>query len=468
MTRKEGPNLSPKKAGPPDRPSRGEEGKLSDRILDLALQALKRKEGPLFGPALQVALLLAVAAWNRDAGDPSTWRSHQEHIDDLGWGFTDFRSLLISQNFEDILSSLLEYKKARYPEDKRIVVNVYLGEKGTLRVEWEDPAKGTNRPLRKSKDSPPSSPDETPLPPDPGEKNRKGPIGARLHEEALKEKAARGQSGEVVDFFAYKSFLEESKKALDEIMSLEKSKRLPRGFRIYIHAFNVLMALAENLLQLKELASLNLFLQRAEKEYMPGWPPMSPVSSSFFSSWSLLDAWTGPHKETLASIFLDFSEGMAPPSEMSRLFRTLARSRMGIYVHEGAQEGSVFLRELVTDKKLQAVTPNGFTGEKGELWFVRVLPPPSPEIEHLVILNSPYILAGRGKADWNAYFDRALASGSPKRRIASYERHMKFGPNRKYWLEYILDAYNSHTDKAIYLTGIPDLPETLPHHNDNL
>jgi len=27
----------------------------------------------------------------------------------------------------------------------------------------------------------------------------------------------------------------------------------------------------------------------AEETYMPGWPPMSPVSISFFAAWALFD-----------------------------------------------------------------------------------------------------------------------------------------------------------------------------------
>ncbi len=40
---------------------------------------------------------------------------------------------------------------------------------------------------------------------------------------------------------------------------------------------------------------------------------------------------------------------------------------------------------------------------------------------------------------------------------------MKYGLNRRYWPEYIFTGYANYTANAVLLTGIPDLPETLPH-----
>ena len=62
--------------------------------------------------------------------------------------------------------------------------------------------------------------------------------------------------------------------------------------------------------------------------------------------------------------------------------------------------------------------------------------------------------------EWLAYFRRTLpATGS----IADYERHMKYGPTREYWNDYVFEAYVNHQADAIYVAGLPDVPESRPH-----
>jgi len=40
---------------------------------------------------------------------------------------------------------------------------------------------------------------------------------------------------------------------------------------------------------------------------------------------------------------------------------------------------------------------------------------------------------------------------------------MKHGPTLNHWNEYIFCAYTSHQHNAVFLTGIPDIKESLPH-----
>jgi hypothetical protein len=44
---------------------------------------------------------------------------------------------------------------------------------------------------------------------------------------------------------------------------------------------------------------------------------------------------------------------------------------------------------------------------------------------------------------------------------------MKYGLERNYWNEYILEAYVSHQTEAIFLTGLPDAEDTKPHSRMN-
>ena len=43
---------------------------------------------------------------------------------------------------------------------------------------------------------------------------------------------------------------------------------------------------------------------------------------------------------------------------------------------------------------------------------------------------------------------------------------MKYGPTRGYWNDYVFEAYVNYQSDAIYLAGlpdIPDIPESRPH-----
>jgi hypothetical protein len=44
---------------------------------------------------------------------------------------------------------------------------------------------------------------------------------------------------------------------------------------------------------------------------------------------------------------------------------------------------------------------------------------------------------------------------------------MKYGPSRKYWNEFVTEAYVNFRSDVIYLTGLPDIPESLPHSSAN-
>ena len=43
------------------------------------------------------------------------------------------------------------------------------------------------------------------------------------------------------------------------------------------------------------------------------------------------------------------------------------------------------------------------------------------------------------------------------------EQFWKQGPGPNYWNEYIFLAYHDAQDGAIALSGIPDIPRSLPH-----
>ena len=136
---------------------------------------------------------------------------------------------------------------------------------------------------------------------------------------------------------------------------------------------------------------------------------------------------------------------------------------MGVYIHEGAAGGLAVLRELVTDAECRAVVPAGCRGRKGEIWYARVLPPPLPGSSEHVVFTTPYLVLEPALHEWQAYFRRTLPDAPKQARVDAYERHMKYGPTRTYWNDFVFEGYVNHRTEAIYLAGLPDAPESRPH-----
>lgn len=62
--------------------------------------------------------------------------------------------------------------------------------------------------------------------------------------------------------------------------------------------------------------------------------------------------------------------------------------------------------------------------------------------------------------EWRGYFRRTLPDPTA---VDSYEHHMKYGPTRQYWNDYVFEAYVNYRTEAVYLAGLPDIPESRPH-----
>lgn len=122
---------------------------------------------------------------------------------------------------------------------------------------------------------------------------------------------------------------------------------------------------------------------------------------------------------------------------------------------------ALVLRELVTDRVCRAICTSGYSGEAGELWFARVLPPATEHDVH-VVFTTPYRLMASFESDWLAYFERTLTEAMPQKRLAAYEQHLKYGPVRDYWPEFVFEAYVNFQPGVVLLKGLPDVPESRP------
>lgn len=234
---------------------------------------------------------------------------------------------------------------------------------------------------------------------------------------------------------------------------------------LYINVNNLISLFAEQVMEFPMFQKAYRFLEKAQDQYCPGYPPMSPITVSYYTCWTLYDVPFGKAKETIGDCFVGLTDLLGLHPLQIEAARNLCQSRMGIYEVLGAAASCFRLRELVTDRELQAVIPSGFKGKPGDLILIRLLPPvPDCGLPH-VGMTTPYVLVGCLGVDWIHYFGRHQivpgAVGCEER----LRRHMKEGRDTYYWSEFAFYGYLNFRSDAIFLAGFPDQPYTQPAHN---
>jgi hypothetical protein len=163
---------------------------------------------------------------------------------------------------------------------------------------------------------------------------------------------------------------------------------------VYAYAQNKLSVFIEQLSELPELTKLKNSIADAQDEYMPSFPPMSPLAKSCFTCWGFFDLTTGIKRETFGTITIDVCRALEVDNSLIAVIERMQASRMGFFVHEGVSGKHVFLREMVIGRKVKAFSTSSYMGEPGQLWYVRVLPEPFPEMGfgYDVVFTTPYVI----------------------------------------------------------------------------
>jgi len=230
---------------------------------------------------------------------------------------------------------------------------------------------------------------------------------------------------------------------------------------VYAAVENVTSFFAERVSVLREFEPYYQLVAQAEEKYMPGGPPMSSLTTSYFTTWAFYDVRFGPDRETMGTCLIDVGDLLGLEPSAVAAIRLLNESRMGIYERGDRSEGRCRFRELITDDDFECYVPVGYPGREGDLWYVRLCPPIPPVAYH-VALTTPYILLGFGKSDWTAYLSKSLIGlTAPEKRRRLHEL-LKYGREPNQWSEFIFQAYHHQFD-AIFLTGLPDVRGSLPH-----
>ncbi len=221
---------------------------------------------------------------------------------------------------------------------------------------------------------------------------------------------------------------------------------------------------AEGVSELPEMNAWAQTVAKAEDEYLPSGPPMSPLTRSYFWMWALYDLRIGKSTDTLAYCQIAANDVILMNPHQLDACRKLEGSRMGIYEHVGWEGRYIQLRELITNNLFICHCPTGYLGKVGELWYARLAPPLEPELAiYWIAMTTPYVLIAASKSDWLVFLKRAMVQFDGANESTRLHHLMKYGPETHYWNEFVFKAYHHHQIDAIFLAGIPDVKATLPH-----
>jgi len=230
-----------------------------------------------------------------------------------------------------------------------------------------------------------------------------GPIAKKVLRQVAKQ-----QQQKAIDLAARRQGRDEMQRIIREaIPSTEASDQSP-AFAAYVYVTNWALGLVETIQEMPELRRFMARIAKAEDEYMPSGPPMSPLTRTYFWHWALWDMTVGVKRETLGSILLAVTKAQGFDAIFTNVLAALVESRLGLFVHEGVVNGRVQLRDLGTDEQLPCICPAGHGGTRGELWLGRVLPPPSATGDEHVFVTTPYVILEPGLDGWRAYLARTL------------------------------------------------------------
>jgi hypothetical protein len=274
------------------------------------------------------------------------------------------------------------------------------------------------------------------------------------------------KAGKVVDLAAWRRGMAEAKRLGDTSRPSAEAEAVSTAFAAYAFVTNWVMGLVEVVQELPELRPLLDRVEKAEEEYKPSGPPMSPLTKSFFWHWMLYDFGVGAARESLGSVILAVGRLLTVAPDFLAILEHLVESRLGLFIHEGKDGDRSVLRDLGTGAAYSAVCAAGYPGTGGELWLARVAPPLVPGSES-VVLTTPYLIIGPDAAAWRDYLDRTLPKTGQADRARAYHHLMKRGLDERYWAEYVFEAYVNHRPEVIFLRGLPDVPESRPHSRVN-
>ncbi len=274
--------------------------------------------------------------------------------------------------------------------------------------------------------------------------------------------------GKVINFSELKSAKEKLNQFNIELKEkIERSGSDP-SHKIYSLIQNLLSYFAEELSIHKEFTEYYDKVEAVVEEFMPSFPPGSPLTGSYFTYWAFCDLRFGTEKETINTIFSDLGFEFNFDDIAMRALSNLNASCMKFYKHMGFDDVDLIkLKDILTDSEFCCKCTSGYQGRKNEIWYVRLVPNLDKVYDYQVTLTTPYVILNYTENDWLDFFQRQGVVKGKLELEKRYYNFMKYNPDFKYWHNYVMDGYFNYTPNCIYLTGIPDIKGSKPHELGN-
>ena len=233
-----------------------------------------------------------------------------------------------------------------------------------------------------------------------------------------------------------------------------------------IYAQNFASVITEQISDRNALRQFTEIVDKAQDDYQPGFPPLSPLTNSHFTSWAFFDVLFGRSRETIGACLLRLAEVSPLPSVLVDAIGALQQSRLGFYAHEGIEGDFIRFREIGGDGVKLCLATSGFTGARGQIWFGRLVPATNaPEPFH-VLFTTPYVLVQTRESEIAAYLKREVERLNGRQLPPGMDARdflLKHGPTPNHWNEYIFCAYSNFRSDAVFIKGVPDDRASLPH-----
>src|SRR4051794_33583792 len=154
------------------------------------------------------------------------------------------------------------------------------------------------------------------------------------------------------------------RKALDALKRGEPARIAPGValnplHAVYVAVQNATSVYAERVSVLPEFQPYYQLAAKAEDDYLPHGPPMSPLTRSYFTSWAFFDLRFGPDQETIGTCLLDVGQALGFEPGVVDVIQTSSGSRMGVYEHVGSKGGRTLLKELITGDEIECHVASG-------------------------------------------------------------------------------------------------------------
>ena len=200
---------------------------------------------------------------------------------------------------------------------------------------------------------------------------------------------------------------------------------------------------------------------------MPSFPPMSPLSNSYYTFWAFCDLKFGKDKETMGTILYDLGLVFNFVDLATKALNNMNNSYMGFYRHLGIENNLIVLEEFFTEKTFYCTSPSNYEGKKDEIWYIRLVPNLDTVYNYSIPMTTPYVLLNSSLKDWYKFFERQGITKENYGIKNRYYNFLKTHRDLKYWHNYIMDGYSNYSPNSIFLSGIPDIEKSLPNHISN-